>query len=145
MQIMQIEIAIPAKEEIFAKGIPLSIAAENESWYGRQLGTYIKDSGVYIHHANNIILYVGQTSKEGIWGNFNVRLRRECQLKAAGNSYLYQLLREQHPAVKTSLYNFGEVYSMFQGEIRDQLSHERLTLILEQFMIAAYQPRGNRR
>lgn len=142
---MEIKITIPTREEIFIKGIPLAIVSENEKWSKNQLGEYAALSGVYIHFTGETILYVGQTSKSKAWGNFQVRLRRECQPKAASNSHLYQLLRRQSTIVKTSLYHFDEVEAMFEGEIKSMLSRERLTLILEQFMIAAYKPEGNRK
>jgi hypothetical protein len=44
------------------------------------------------------------------------------------------------------MYNFEEVKAMFEGSVKEKLSDERLTLILEQFMIAAYGPLpGNRK
>lgn len=142
---MNITISIPPVAEVIKKGTPLKVVAENESWYQGQLGEYSKKSGVYVHHAKGRILYVGQTSKNDKWGTFHVRLRRECQPKAASNSYLYQLLRKHGATVKTTMYHFDEVKDMFNGSIKDSLTPERMTLILEQFMIAAYTPIGNRK
>jgi hypothetical protein len=114
-----------------------------KSWYQTQLGDYAKQSGVYIHHIKNEILYVGQTSKNKKWGTFHVRLRRECQPKAASNSNLYKLLFQNKQGLKTTLYNFDEIDKMFSGQIK--LTQERMTLIVEQYMIAAYKPIGNRK
>lgn len=142
---MDITIKIPTLQEVFQKGISLKVVRENESWYQDDLGEYAKKSGVYIHHSNGNILYVGQTSKAGNWGTFHVRLRKECQPAAASHSNLYHLLLENARDLKTTLYHFEEVSAMFSGNIKDKLSPGRMTLILEQFMIAAYQPSGNRR
>lgn len=142
---MNIQIKIPSLEEVFQKGVPLKVVAENESWYKHYLGDYAEKSGVYIHHANKSILYVGQTSKNEQWGTFHVRLRRECQPKAASYSRLYRLLLLNATEVKTTLYHFDEVKLMFSGGIKEMLSSERMTLILEQFMIAAYNPIGNKK
>jgi hypothetical protein len=43
------------------------------------------------------------------------------------------------------MYHFDEVKKMFIGSVKGKLSPERMTLILEQFMIAAYAPLGNRK
>jgi hypothetical protein len=142
---MDVTITIPTILEVIQRGIPLNVAAENESWYQHHLGDYAKKSGVYIHHANGKILYVGQTSQAGQWGTFHVRLRRECQPKAASNSSLYQLLFQNANDVKTTLYHFNEVVAMFSGNTKEDLSAERMTLILEQLMIAVYRPIGNKR
>lgn len=141
---MTVEIKIPTKAEILSKGIPLQIAVENESWLQDQLGDYAKLSGVYIHHKDGQILYVGQTSKGTQWGQFHVRLRRECQLKAAFNSPLFQLLANNSVGLMTTMYHFDEVREMFSNSLLD-LTFERMTLILEQVMIAAYKPTGNKK
>src|ERR1700743_1787190 len=141
---MEIQIKIPSIEEVFKKGIPLKVVAEKESWYKSCLGDYAGKSGVYIHHVEGNILYVGQTSKNGQWGTFHVRLRRECQPKAASYSDLYKLLFLHAADVKTTLYHFDEIKLMFSGNIKSKLSTERMTLILEQFMIAASNPVGNK-
>ena len=142
---MDVTIHIPSIQEVIQKGIPLKVAVENESWYQDHLGDYAKRSGVYIHHANSKILYVGQTSKEGKWGTFHVRLRRECQPKAASNSNLYQLLLQHAKDAKTTMYHFAEVESMFSGKCKENLNGERMTLILEQLLIAFYKPPGNKK
>jgi hypothetical protein len=143
--VMDIQITIPLIVEIFSRGVPLKVVAENERWSQDHLGEYAKKSGVYIHHVNNQILYVGQTSKSAKWGNFHVRLRRECQPKAASNSDLYKILFQHAEQVKTTMYHFDEIKEMFSGTAKESLSCERMTLILEQFMIAAYKPIGNKK
>ena len=137
---MDITIKIPTTDEIFAKGISLKVVGENESWSKKFLGDYASKSGVYIHHIPNKILYVGQTSKEGKWGNYDVRLRRECQPKAASYSSLYKSLFANAANAKITMYHFEEIKEMFSGILKENLSPQRMTLILEQFMIAVYQP-----
>lgn len=142
---MNIQITIPTKKQIFEKGIPLKVVADGEKWSKDYLGDYAMKSGVYIHHFQDQIIYVGQTSKSRKWGNFHVRLRRECQPKAASYSDLYKLLFKHADGVKTTLYDFEEIQEMFSGTVKEVLSPERMTLILEQFMIAAYHPIGNKK
>ena len=142
---MDIQITIPSIQDILTKGIPLKVVADNEKWSQDYLGEYAEKSGVYIHHVNDQILYVGQTSKSAKWGNFHVRLRRECQPKAASNSDLYQLLFQHAEEVQTTMYHFDEIKEMFSGTAKESLSFERMTLILEQFMIAVYNPIGNKK
>lgn len=142
---MNILIQRPTKKEIIQKGIPLKVVADNERWSQNCLGDYAKKSGVYIHHLQDESLYVGQTSKSAKWGNFHVRLRRECQPKAASYSDLYKLLFQHAKQVRTTLYHFDEIKEMFSGSVKEKLSPERMTLILEQFMIAVYNPVGNKK
>lgn len=44
---MEIKFTAPAKDEIFAKGIIVRVAGENESWERSQLGEYALRSGLY--------------------------------------------------------------------------------------------------
>jgi hypothetical protein len=141
--LMEIQIKVPTLDEIFKRGIPLPVVTEG--WYRDCLGDYAYKSGVYIHHAQQSILYVGQTTKGGDWGNFAERLRRECHLKASQNSPLYQLLFQNVEYAKTTLYPFDEIELMFSGSIKEKMSIERMALILEQFMIAVYNPIGNKK
>lgn len=141
---MKITIDLPSKEEIFSKGIFVKIAQAKESWEKSQLGDYADQRGVYIHHANEKILYVGQTTKEGEWGNFAERLRREFQESSSQNSSLYQLLQETKDDNKVVLFPLDEIDKMVQTQ-GFSCSQERKALLLEQALIAVLEPLGNKK
>lgn len=142
---MEIKIKIPTVSRVINKGISLKVVGENEKWSQSSLGDAAKKSGVYIHHADGKILYVGQTSKNNTWGTFQIRLRRECQPKAANYSDLYKLLYHNARKVKTTMYHFDEIKKMFSGSLKKNLTPVNMTLILEQFMIAMYRPIMNKK
>jgi len=134
---------VPSHETITGSGVPVSVAAAGDSWSSTQLGTFAPDNGVYILYADSRILYVGQTMV-GNFGNFGERLRRHCQEKASSNSEVYKLLLSQTKRVHA----FFVSRSSLPERIRQQgvqLSMERMALLMEQALIGAYEPPGNRR
>jgi excinuclease UvrABC nuclease subunit len=138
---MEITIKIPIKADIVFQGFTISVSPSGTSWKKEQLGDYADRSGVYIHHCNGTILYVGKTTV-GKFGSFAERLRREFQEKASSNSALYKLLLSQKSSIKTYMLDLGDIDMMVNsGAI--QLSKERKALILEQILIGVFQPKGN--
>lgn len=141
---MEIKVKIPIKADIVFQGFPVitSPAISGATWTKGQLGDYAGRSGVYIHHCDGKILYVGKTTT-GKFGNFAERLRREFQEKASSNSNLYQLLHSQTKTIKTFLLDLEDLDMMVDsGSI--QLSKERKALIMEQILIGVFQPEGNK-
>jgi hypothetical protein len=141
---MEIKVKIPIKADIVFQGIPIitSPADSGTTWTKEQLGDYANRSGVYIHHCDGKILYVGKTTI-GQYGNFAERLRREFQEKASSNSSLFQLLHSQTKTIKTFLLDIEDLDMMVDsGSI--QLSKERKALIMEQILIGVFQPEGNK-
>lgn len=138
---MDIKIKVPVKEEILSKGVTNKVAPSGTEWSGSLLGDYRNKSGVYIHHSNNKILYVGKTTS-GNWGTFAERFRRQFQEKASGNSGLYKLFFIQTDVIKTVMFDFDDIDMMFDnGSVK--LSKETKALILEQVLIGVFQPPGN--
>ncbi|MEZ5493009.1 MAG: hypothetical protein R3E61_00070 [Pseudomonadales bacterium] len=72
---MQLTINVPIKADIVNGGFVVSVAGDNTTWNKSQLGHYADKSGVYIHHTNGKIIYIGKATT-GNWGNFGERLRR---------------------------------------------------------------------
>lgn len=139
---MEIKVKIPIKADIVYQGFVINISPAGTTWTKGQLGDYADRSGVYVHHCNGKILYVGKTTS-GDWGTFSERLRREFQEKASSNSYLYQLLLRQTEAVKTFMLDLDDLDMMVDsGSI--QLTKERKALIMEQILIGIFQPEGNK-
>jgi excinuclease UvrABC nuclease subunit len=141
---MEIKVKIPIKADIVFQGLPIttSPAGSATTWSKEQLGDYADRSGVYIHHCDSKILYVGKTTS-GHYGTFAERLRREFQEKASSNSALYQLLYSQAKTIKTFLLDLDDLDMMVDsGSI--QLTKERKALILEQILIGVFQPEGNK-
>jgi hypothetical protein len=139
---MEIKVKIPIKADIIYQGFPVKTSSGTK-WTKDQLGDYADKSGVYIHHCNGKILYVGQTTT-GKWGTFSERLRREFQEKASRNSELYQLLCIQTKEIKTYLLSLDDIDKMVDtGSI--QLSKERKALIMEQILIGVFQPAANKK
>lgn len=140
---MEIKIRVPLLTDISSKGVLIHISPKGTSWLKAQLGKYENKSGVYIHRSENIILYVGNTTK-GKWGNFGERLRREFQETSSQNSNLYQVLKSYHPKIHTVLFDLDEIDIMIDhGTIN--LSKERKALILEQVLIGIFDPIGNKK
>jgi excinuclease UvrABC nuclease subunit len=138
---MEIKVKIPLKADIIFNGIPVSVSPAGTEWLGSQLGDYYNKSGVYIHHANNKVLYVGKTTS-GQWATFAERLRRQFQEKASQNSLLYKLLLRQTAVVRTVMFDLGDLDMMIDsGSV--QLSKETKALIMEQILIGIFQPEGN--
>jgi hypothetical protein len=139
---MQVKLQIPTKAQILSGGFVIRVAREGDSWFKEQLGGYADSRGVYIHHCNGRILYVGKTTV-GDYGTFGERLRREFQEKASGNSRLHQLLCGQKGDIRTYCLDFQDLDMMVdQGPMT--LSPERKALIMEQVLIGIYEPTGNR-
>jgi excinuclease UvrABC nuclease subunit len=141
---MEIKVKIPIKADIVFQGFTI-ITSSSESgtiWTKSQLGDYAGRSGVYIHHCDGRILYVGKATN-GQFGNFAERLRREFQEKASSNSDLFKLLNSQIKDIKTFLLDLDDIDMMVDsGSI--QLSKERKALIMEQILIGVFQPEGNK-
>lgn len=139
---MQLTIHVPIKADIINGGFVLSVDANGDGWSKSQLGHYADKSGVYIHHANGKILYVGKATS-GQWGNFGERLRRECQKTSSQNSSLFQLLAAQSTPIRAYLLDLDDIDMMVNpGPM--QLSKERKALIMEQTLIGLYEPEGNK-
>lgn len=138
---MRVTINIPIKADIINGGFNVTVADVSESWSKEQLGDYAGKSGVYIHHSNGRILYIGKTTK-GEYGNFGERLRREFQLKAAANSRLFQLLSSQKKPIKTFCLDLDDIDMMVDPGPMN-LSEKRKALIMEQVLIGIFQPEGN--
>jgi excinuclease UvrABC nuclease subunit len=139
---MEVKVRIPLKADIVFQGIELKTAKAGDTWTKSQLGEYANRSGVYIHHCNGNILYVGKCTS-GQWGNFAERFRREFQKTASSNSSLHQLLVKQEHAIRTVMFDLDDIDMMVDsGSI--QLSKERKALIMEQILIGVFEPIGNK-
>jgi hypothetical protein len=139
---MQVKLQIPTKAQILSGGFEIHVAKAGESWSKAQLGAYADSKGVYIHHCNGSILYVGKTTG-GDYGTFGERLRREFQESASGNSHLHQLLCSQAGELRTYCLDLQDLDMMVdQGPMT--LKPERKALIMEQVLIGIYDPDGNR-
>lgn len=139
---MEIKVRIPIKADIVFQGFPVKTSPAGTTWTKDQLGDYADKSGVYIHHSDGKILYVGKTTS-GQWGTFSERLRREYQEKASGNSSLYQLLLKQKKSIKTVMFDLNDIDMMVDSG-STQLSQTRKALIMEQVLIGVFEPEGNR-
>ncbi|TVR36925.1 MAG: hypothetical protein EA392_14010 [Cryomorphaceae bacterium] len=139
---MEIKVKIPIKADIVFHGFPVTISPAGTTWKKNQLGDYGGRSGVYIHHCDGKILYIGKTTS-GQWGTFAERLRREFQEKASSNSSLYQLLLEQKKTIKTFMLDLDDIDMMVDsGSV--QLTKLRKALIMEQILIGVFSPEGNK-
>lgn len=107
-----------------------------------RLGYFNDKRGVYIHHCDGMILYVGKTTE----GNFNFykRLYRQFVQGPAGNSRLYQLLAQQTKPVYTYFLELKDVDMMVNSGSMS-LSPEDKALIMELALIGIYKPIGNGR
>jgi hypothetical protein len=140
---LEIKIKIPLKADIVFQGFVVSVSsAAGTTWKKDQLGDYAKESGVYVHHCNGKILYVGKTTN-GKWGTFGERLRREFQRKASANSNVFQLLQKQTQPVKTVMFDLNDIDMMVDSG-STQLSKTRKALIFEQVLIGVFDPEGNK-
>ena len=138
---MRIELNIPTKSQIVNGGFEVKVAPKGTSWSKLQLGDYADKSGVYIHHANGRILYVGKATK-GEYGTFGERLRREFQETESANSSLHQLLMAQASPIRAFLLDLEELDMIVDSGPR-KLSQKRKALIMEQVLIGIYLPEGN--
>jgi len=139
---MQVKLQIPTKAQILSGGFVVRPAKSGESWSKAQLGAYADSRGVYIHHSNGQILYIGKTTG-GSFGTFGERLRREFQETASSNSSLHQLLCSQATEIRTYCFDLPDLDMMVdQGPMT--LTQERKALIMEQVLIGIYEPPGNK-
>lgn len=83
---MKITIRIPLKYDIVNGGFPVRVARKGETWHKDTLGDYADKKGVYIHHSNGRILYIGKTTT-GQHGTFGERLRRQFHLTASADKF----------------------------------------------------------
>ncbi len=140
---MLLNIKVPEIEKLRAISIPINISELGTSWSKRQLGTSSNASGVYVHFNKLTILYVGQTTS-GSWATFGERLRREFQESSSQDSDLFRLLQSQQSPVYTALLDLNYVDTLVSGGPKE-FSKERKALILEQVLIATYDPIGNKK
>ena len=139
---MQVSLTLPTKAQILSGGFQVHTAPFGKSWKKEQLGAYADLKGVYIHHCNGKILYVGKatTGKHGIFGE---RLRREFQEKASNKSELYKLLHKQKKPIFAYCLDYEDL-DMLVDPGSMSLSTERKALIMEQVLIGIYEPAGNK-
>jgi hypothetical protein len=140
--LMQITINIPTKADIINGGFPVHVAKTGTEWKKAQLGDYADRRGVYIHHSNGRILYIGKAT-DGKYGTFCERLRREFQELASSNSALHKLLCSQQHQIRTYCLDLGDLDMMVDAGSMP-CSPERKALIMEQVLIGVYEPEGNR-
>lgn len=138
---MGIKIHVPLKSQVINGGFVVQIVGQGIKWSTHQLGKYAKSKGVYIYHSKGEILYVGNTT--GTKMNFGMRLRRECQERAAGNSKLHQDFRRLKSDVCVFLLDLDAVNRMVDAK-PSGLDDKRKALILEQILIGIFNPRFNR-
>jgi len=137
---MNLVINIPIKASIVFSGIAIPVAPKGSTWSKACLGTYADKSGVYVHHVDGEIIYVGKTTV-GNFGTFGERMRREFQETSSSKSDLYQLLLENQSKVRTVFFDLEDIDIMIQGL---PLTKERKALILEQVLIGTWEPKGNK-
>ncbi|GAB2584916.1 hypothetical protein [Spirosoma areae] len=118
------------------------VSRKGGRWTKDCLGSYANSRGVYIHHSDNEILYIGQTVK-GKWGTFSERLRREFQETSSQASGLYRMLEEQTHQIRTVCFDLDEIDQLISFSTND-LSKENKALIFEQLLIGIFQPQGNK-
>lgn len=139
---MEVKVKIPIKADIVFQGFPIIVAPTGTSWTKDQLGDYADKSGVYIHHCDGKIIYIGKTTS-GQWGTFSERLRREFQETSSGSSSLYQQLAQQTKPIRTVMFDLDDIDMMVDSG-STQLSKTRKALIMEQILIGIFEPEGNK-
>jgi hypothetical protein len=142
---MKLSANIPSRSQLLARSCIVMVARRGKSWSKNQLKTHADSCGVYIHFSRSRIIYVGKTSKKTGdekpgWATFGERLRREFQYTSSQNSHLHQLLSAKSP-IKTTLIDLEETDHIIRG---NNISTHRKALILEQILIAVFEPTGNR-
>lgn len=139
---MEVKLSIPTKAQILSGGFVVSVSTTGQEWSKSQLGEYAQLKGVYVHHCDGRILYVGKAT-EGAYGTFGERLRREFQTKASGDSELHQLLAQQKKEIRAYCLDLNDLDMMVDpGPMH--LAPERKALIMEQVLIGIYRPVGNK-
>ena len=140
---MEIFIRVPIKDDIISKGFTITTSPIGTTWKKEQLGEFANKSGIYIHHCNSQILYIGETTS-GKWAKFGERLRRQFQENGSKNKDLYNLLNKQENPIKTYMLELDEIDMMVIGGAIE-LTKERKALIMEQVLIGAFSPIGNKK
>lgn len=120
-------------------------AVENpKDFNSLELDKYKEKYGVYIHYQNDKILYVGQTTAESAYGNFRGRLKREFIKSYSHDSALFNNIL-QTGTVKTVLIDYEEINKEKIVTVTDlHITDRQKSLILEQCLIAAYNPEFNK-
>lgn len=136
------KINIPTLELLLSSGINIPVAGKGVRWSKKSLGTQANQGGVYLHHSNGVIIYVGKATS-GKFGTFGERMRREFHESSASNNYLHQFISNYKDEIRTTFLNFEEIDTIVDGE-EIEFSKERKALILEQVLIGLYEPAGNR-
>ena len=140
-----INVKIPTMDYIFKhKFMSLKAVENSKDFNSLELDEYKEKNGVYIHYQNDKILYVGQTTAESPYGNFRGRLKREFIKSYSHNSALFNnLLRIG--TVKTVLIAYEEIDKEKIVTVTDpNITDKQKSLILEQCLIAAYNPEFNK-
>ena len=140
-----INVRIPTKDYIFKhKFMSLKAVENSKDFNSLELDEYKEKNGVYIHYQKDKILYVGQTTKESTYGNFRGRLKREFIKSYSHNSALFNNLL-QTGTVKTVLIDYEEINNEKIVTVTDpNITDRQKSLILEQCLIAAYNPEFNK-
>lgn len=140
-----INVKIPTMDYIFKhKFMSLKAVENSKDFNSLELDEYKEKNGVYIHYQNDKILYVGQTTAESTYGNFRGRLKREFIKSYSHNSALFNnLLRIG--TVNTVLIAYEEIDKEKIVTVTDpNITDKQKSLILEQCLIAAYNPEFNK-
>ena len=140
-----INVRIPTMDYIFKhKFMSLKAVENSKNFNSLELDEYKEKNGVYIHYQKDKILYVGQTTAESTYGNFRGRLKREFIKSYSHNSALFNnLLRIG--TVKTVLIDYEEIDKEKIVTVTDpNITDRQKSLILEQCLIAAYNPEFNK-
>lgn len=140
-----INVKIPTMDYIFNHQFMILNAVENpKDFNSLELDKYKEKYGVYIHYQNDKILYVGQTTAESPYGNFKGRLEREFIKSYSNDSALFNNLL-QIGTVKTVLIDYEEINNEKLVTVTDlNITNRQKSLILEQCLIAAYNPEFNK-
>lgn len=140
-----INVRIPTMDYIFKHQFMSLKAVENSKDFNSlELDKYKEKYGVYIHYQNDKILYVGQTTAESAYGNFRGRLKREFIKSYSHDSALFNNLL-QIGTVKTVLIDYEEINNKKIVTVTDlNITNKQKSLILEQCLIAAYNPEFNK-
>ena len=140
-----INVKIPTMDYLFNHKFMSLKAVENpKDFNSLELDEYKEKYGVYIHYQNDKILYVGQTTAESPYGNFKGRLEREFIKSYSHDSALFNNLL-QIGTVKTVLIDYEEINNEKIVTVTDpNITDRQKSLILEQCLIAAYNPEFNK-
>ena len=140
-----IKVSYPTKAQILSGGFQIACAIGDKKWNKSQLGEYADSKGVYVHHCNGAILYVGQTTL-GELATFAERLRREFRPRPDTKHWdaLQSLLASQKHPIHSYLLDYQDLDVLVDsGPI--SIKPEAKAMIMEQILIAVYNPPGNRR